>query len=146
MKTLRAWVSLSIKNQYQCLTIVDPDFDHIDSFPFLSLRVWFFFSGTMIFQVSICFCKADLTFSSWATWLILGKSYSLHWFGASIWWAFPGGAVANNLPANVRGARGWAWSLGWEDPLEKEMETHSSILAWEVPWTEEPGVLQSMGS
>ena len=37
-------------------------------------------------------------------------------------------------------------SLGWEDPLKKEMATYSSILAWEVPWTEEPGRLQSMGS
>ena len=37
-------------------------------------------------------------------------------------------------------------SLGQEDPLEKEMETHSSILAWKTPWTEEPGRLQSMGS
>ena len=37
-----------------------------------------------------------------------------------------------------------ALSLGWEDPLEKGMATHSSILAWEVPWTEEPGWLQSM--
>ena len=37
-------------------------------------------------------------------------------------------------------------SLGWEDPLEKEMTTHSSILAWKIPWTEEPGRLQSMGS
>ena len=37
------------------------------------------------------------------------------------------------------------WSLGGEDPLEKEMATHSSILAWEIPWTEEPGGLQSMG-
>ena len=36
-------------------------------------------------------------------------------------------------------------SLGWEDPLEKEMATHSSILAWKTPWTEEPGGLQSMG-
>ena len=36
-------------------------------------------------------------------------------------------------------------SLGWEDPLEKEMVTHSSILAWRIPWTEEPGRLQSMG-
>ena len=36
-------------------------------------------------------------------------------------------------------------SLGQEDPLEKEMATHSSILAWEIPWTEEPGRLQSMG-
>ena len=38
------------------------------------------------------------------------------------------------------------WSLGWEDPLEKEMATHSSTLAWKIPWTEEPGRLQSMGS
>ena len=37
-------------------------------------------------------------------------------------------------------------SLGWEDALEKEMATHSSILAWKIPWTEEPGRLQSMGS
>ena len=37
-------------------------------------------------------------------------------------------------------------SLGGEDPLEKEMATHSSILAWEIPWTEEPSGLQSMGS
>ena len=39
----------------------------------------------------------------------------------------------------------WIWSLGWEDPLEKEMETHSSILAWRIPWTEELGGLQSTG-
>ena len=39
----------------------------------------------------------------------------------------------------------WVQSLGWEDPLEKEMATHSSILAWRIPWTEEPGRLQSMG-
>ena len=38
------------------------------------------------------------------------------------------------------------WSLGWEDSLEEEMTTHSSILAWRTPWTEEPGGLQSMGS
>ena len=39
----------------------------------------------------------------------------------------------------------WVQSLGWEDPLEKEVATHSSILAWRIPWTEEPGGLQSMG-
>ena len=38
------------------------------------------------------------------------------------------------------------WSLGREDPLEEEMETHSSILAWKIPWAEEPGELESMGS
>ena len=40
----------------------------------------------------------------------------------------------------------WVQFLGWEDPLEKEMATHSSILAWKTPWTEGPGRLQSMGS
>ena len=40
----------------------------------------------------------------------------------------------------------WVRSQGWEDAVEKEMATHPSILAWEIPWTEEPGGLQSMGS
>ena len=40
----------------------------------------------------------------------------------------------------------WVQSLDWEDLLEKEIATHSSILAWKIPWTEEPGGLQSMGS
>ena len=40
----------------------------------------------------------------------------------------------------------WVQSLGREDPLEKEMATHSSTIAWKIPWTEEPGGLQSMGS
>ena len=51
--------------------------------------------------------------------------------------------VAQNLPAMQETQ---VQSLGWEDPLEKEMATHSSILAWRIPWTEEPGRLQSMGS
>ena len=40
----------------------------------------------------------------------------------------------------------WVQSLSWEDPLEKEIATHSSILAWKIPWTEEPGGLPSMES
>ena len=40
----------------------------------------------------------------------------------------------------------WVLSLGWEEPQEKEVTTHSSILAWRIPWTEEPARLQSMGS
>ena len=48
-----------------------------------------------------------------------------------------------NLPAMQET---WVRFQGWEDPLEKEMATHSSILAWRIPWTEEPGRLQSMGS
>ena len=49
----------------------------------------------------------------------------------------------NNLPAMHETQ---VWTLGWEDPLEKEMATHSNILAWKIPWTEEPGRLQFMGS
>ena len=55
---------------------------------------------------------------------------------------FSGGSDVKNPPAmqetQVR-------SLGWEDPLEEEMATHSSILAWKIPWAEAPGRLQSMG-
>ena len=51
--------------------------------------------------------------------------------------------TVKNLPAM---RETWVRSLGWEDSLEKEMATHSSILAWKIPWTEKPGGLQSMGS
>ena len=47
-----------------------------------------------------------------------------------------------NPPAMQETQETWVRSLGWEDPLEKEMATRSSILAWEIPWTEEPGGLQ----
>ena len=50
--------------------------------------------------------------------------------------------LVKNLPAMWET---WVQSLGWEDPLEEGMATHSSILAWRVPWTEEPGGLQSTG-
>ena len=58
---------------------------------------------------------------------------------------FPGGASGKEPACQCR-RRKRVLSLGWEDPLEKEMATHSSILAWRIPWTEEPGGLQSMGS
>ena len=58
------------------------------------------------------------------------------------WQGFPGGSDGKNLPA-VQETQ--VWSLGWEDPLEKGMATHSSILAWRIPGTEKPGGLQSMG-
>ena len=51
--------------------------------------------------------------------------------------------MEKNLPAMQET---WVQSLGWEDPLEKEMETHSSVLARRIPWTEEPRGLKSMGS
>ena len=57
-------------------------------------------------------------------------------------WCLPGGSVVKN-PPTTQETQGR--SLGWEDPLEEEMATHSSVPAWKTPWTEEPGGLQSMG-
>ena len=56
--------------------------------------------------------------------------------------AFSGGSVVKNLPAKQET---WVWSQGQEDSLEREMATHSSILAWEILWMEKSGGLQSMG-
>ena len=56
---------------------------------------------------------------------------------------FPSGSAVKN-PSAIAGDAGWL--LSQEDKLKEEMATHSSILAWEIPWTEEPGGLQSMGS
>ena len=54
------------------------------------------------------------------------------------------GQVVKNLSASS-GDRPWVGSLGWKDSLEKGMATHSSILAWRIPWIEEPGRLHSLG-
>ena len=59
---------------------------------------------------------------------------------------FPTGSVVKNPPAMQELQETWVQSLGWKDPLEEGMATHSSLLAWRIPWTEEPGRLQSMGS
>ena len=75
--------------------------------------------------------------------ILLKKTHQLFISDYSTLWGFPGGSAVKNPPAmqetQVR-------SLGQEDPLEQGMATHSSILAWRIPWTEEPGGLQSMGS
>ena len=57
-------------------------------------------------------------------------------------WASLVAQLLKNTPAMQET---WVRPLSQEDPMEKEMATHSSILAWEIPWTEEPGALQSMG-
>ena len=54
--------------------------------------------------------------------------------------------MVKNPPANARDIETWVQSLGWEDPLEEDMATHSMILAGRIPWTKEPGGLQSTGS
>ena len=70
---------------------------------------------------------------------------SIAFFNVSFYhpWVSLVAQMVKNLPAMQETQ---VWSLDWEDPLEKEMATRCSILAWEIPWTEEPGRLQSMGS
>ena len=58
---------------------------------------------------------------------------------------FPNGPVAENSPVSARRHKSRVRPLGQEDPLQEGMATHVSILAWGIPWTEEPGGLQSMG-
>ena len=60
--------------------------------------------------------------------------------------AYPMAQQVKNLPAVQETVGTWVRSLGWEDPMEEKTATHSCILAWKIPWVEEPGRLQSMGS
>ena len=62
------------------------------------------------------------------------------------WKAFLVVQMVKNVPANAGDIRDWVWTLSQGDPLEKGMATHSSTLTWRIPWTEEPGRLQSMES
>ena len=71
-----------------------------------------------------------------------GAHLLIHSFHTCLW-ASPVAPLIKDWPT-VQESR--VQSLGWEDPLEKEMATHSSILAWKISWTEHPGRLQSMGS
>ena len=79
--------------------------------------------------------------------LAIGRSqWTLHlgysrWHSDKVFWASLVAQMVKNLPAMWET---WVLALGWEDPLEKGRATHSSILAWRIPWTEEPGRLQSM--
>ena len=68
---------------------------------------------------------------------------SYKWCSKLPWSYFPGAQMVKHLPT-MRGTQ--VRSLGWEDPLEKEIATQASTLAWKIPWTEEHGRLQSMGS
>ena len=91
---------------------------------------------------------------SWKT----GIDTYTQWIPRVEWMGFPGSSVVKNLPAVQAGLiSGWGslgdiwvrisgWYLGEEDPLEREMATPSSTLAWRIPRTEEPGGIQSMGS
>ena len=91
----------------------------------LSGMLWFY-SPLISANVSITFWNRATQIGTWT-----------HMEG------FLGGTVVKNP---LTSAGDMDLPPGWEDPLEKELETHSSVLAWKIPWTEEPGQLQSMGS
>ena len=82
------------------------------------------------------------THSGWGPWTHLQSQMPFVILFSSLWnkWQL---LICFPLPARQEMK---VWSLGWEDPLEKEITTHSSILTWRIPWIEEPGRLQSMGS
>ena len=104
------------------------------SFLYLSIHTMFF-----IIQLKILIhqCCLNSIFHQMITALLwINNALSIALLG------FPSGSVIKNLPANEET---WVWSLDQEDPLEKEMATHSSILAWEIPRTEESGGLQPLG-
>ena len=68
--------------------------------------------------------------------IFLYETYAQVLVSSIFFMGFPGGLMVKNPPAMQEAQ---VLSLGWEDPLEKEMTTHSSILTWQIPWTEEPG-------
>ena len=94
-----------------------------------------------------CVQKSDQQARGWGMWQTLQAASSasilpedLTWLGTA---TFPGGSVVKNPPAMLETQ---VWSQGQEGPLEKKMAIHSSILAWEIPWTEKSGRLWFMGS
>ena len=83
---------------------------------------------------------------TWYLWSPLPKSKKEIIISFNTKLGFPGGLAVKNPLGNARDTRDAVPSLGQEDPLEKKVATHSSILAWRIPWLQEPGGLQSMGS
>ena len=89
--------------------------------------VCFFFFSNTVFLIKVC-------------------ALCVGFFGYNVIAHFRASLVAQTVKCLPTMRETWVQSLGWEDPLEKEMATHSSTLAWKIPWTEEPRRLESMGS
>ena len=87
--------------------------------------------------------------SQWAVRILGGFYLLIYWAASGFIWGFPSSLtslVAQMVKHLPTMQETWVQSLGQEDPLEKAMATHSSTLAWKIPWTEELGGLQSVGS
>ena len=97
------------------------------------LQIWYFFH----------ICVSINTLESFFN--IFWYEYVCMCLSLSIW-SNSGASLVTQMVKNPPAMKEtWVWSLGWEDPLEEGMATHSSILTWRIPWTEDPGGLQSMG-
>ena len=106
-----------------------------------SLEVRAFMRSQLLSQQEECFVFPNSIMSRdfYCTQIKITGKFHLY----NVIWGFPGGSMVKNLPAVLET---WARSLGQEDPLEEGMATHSSILAWRISQTKEPGGLQSTGS
>ena len=93
---------------------------------------------TELIHSFVCILLSELTYWRWQTNTYLGDVEDEDCRKVSL--------VAQTVKRLPTMQETWVWSLGGEDPLEKEMATHSSILTWKIPWTEDPGRLQSLGS
>ena len=95
-----------------------------------------------------CLFGLSFWYQPYAAWALPSKGWVYNdWHLVSAGpWGFPSVSAVKNPPAMQEMQEMWVRSLDWEDPLQESMATHSSILAWRIPWMEEPGGLQSMGS
>ena len=121
------------KSLQLCLGLCDP----MNCSP-LGSSVYGIFQGKILEWVPMPFSRASSWHRDW-TRVSRGSCITSRFFTTQL----PGGSAVKNLPAMQETQ---VQSLSQEDPMEKEMATHSSILAWEIPWTEESGKPQSMGS
>ena len=153
-RNFRIWVRRSQKGALRCGGVADEGIYHkpcqsLRSLSAVRLSVFFWLKLNSFEEASkmaqhfmwqepkLHLAYEGFIFSKWEDWIGLGKYLSVASLVTQL---------VKNSPANSGGARDVVQSLGWEDPLEKEMATHSGILSWEILWTEEPSGLQSMGS
>ena len=110
-------------------------------------------STNILFMIIYVFSKKMDVLCPWllfSFWALIGITFNVHISSMHLkalpastdFLGFPVAQTVKNLPAMQEN---WIQTLGWEDPLEEGMVTHSSVLAWRIPWTEDPGRLQSMG-